>query len=205
MRRHSIPLLGRSSVFFLTLLALLTVTVSASGSADRFAEIEKLVTDARTEFGTPGISVAVVVNDELIWSKGYGLADVENEVPAEANTVYRIASISKPIAATAVMQLVEKGKVNLDDPIQKYVKHFPEKPLTITLRHVMTHTSGIRHYKPGEMEMKEHFVDLEAAIRIFKDDPLLFTPGTLYRIRATRTTCWRESSKQAPDSRSKPT
>jgi CubicO group peptidase (beta-lactamase class C family) len=165
---------------FLAFLALLTLSVSAAETADRFAEIEKLVTDGRTEFGTPGISVALVVNDELIWSKGYGLADVENEVPAEANTVYRIASISKPIAATAVMQLVEQDKVNLDEPIQKYVKYFPEKPLTITLRHVMTHTSGIRHYKPGEMEMKEHFVDLDAAIQIFKDDPLLFTPGTLY-------------------------
>jgi serine beta-lactamase-like protein LACTB len=180
MKRQKILLIGRAVVLFSLVLVLGTLTVSGAETADRFAPIEKLVTDARTEFGTPGISVALVVNDELVWSKGYGLADVENEVPAKSNTVYRIASISKPISVTAVMQLVEEGKVNLDDPIQKYVSYFPDKPLTITLRHIMTHTSGIRHYKPGEMDMKEHFEDLEDAIQIFKDDPLLFRPGTLY-------------------------
>jgi CubicO group peptidase (beta-lactamase class C family) len=146
-----------------------------------FAKVEQIVQEAKEAFGTPAISVALVMNDELVWSEGYGLADVENQVPAKADTVYRIASISKPMAATAVMQLVERGLVDIDDPIQKYVSYFPKKPLEITVRHVMTHTSGVRHYKPGEMEMKDHFNSVEEAIEIFKDDPLLFTPGTLYK------------------------
>jgi CubicO group peptidase (beta-lactamase class C family) len=155
--------------------------VAWSADESSFAEIEQIVLEAKEEFGTPGISVALVLNDELVWAKGYGLADVENQVPAKAETVYRIASISKPMAATAVMQLVERGLVDIDDPIQKYVSYFPQKPLEITVRNVMTHTSGVRHYKSGEMEMKDHFDSVEEAIAIFKDDPLLFTPGTLYK------------------------
>ena len=179
--RSPIPLL---LVFLLlgTSLAFATKAKDAKNATDKetFAEIEQMILKAKKELGAPGISVAVVVGDEPIWSKGYGVADVENRVATSEKTVYRIASISKPMAATAVMQLVENGRVNLDDPIQKYVPYFPDKPLTVTLRHVMSHTSGIRHYKPGEMDMKEHFNSVEEAIQIFKDDPLLFTPGRLY-------------------------
>ncbi|MFQ5791773.1 MAG: serine hydrolase domain-containing protein, partial [Acidobacteriota bacterium] len=144
------------------------------------AGIDSMVERARSSLGTPGISVALVLDDELAWSAGYGLADVENEVPARADTVYRIASISKPMASTAIMQLVEAGRVDLEDPVRQHVPFFPHKPLMITLRQIMTHTSGIRHYKPGEFDIKEHFDSLESAVRIFKDDPLLFTPGTQY-------------------------
>lgn len=165
----------------LTLLFVFLLTgVAQAKDKDSFAKVEQIVLEAKEEFGTPAISVALVMNDELVWAKGFGLADVENQVPAQANTVYRIASISKPMAATAVMQLVEQGRVNIDDPIQEYVSYFPQKPLEIAVRNVMSHTSGVRHYKPGEMDMKDHFHSVEEAIEIFKADPLLFTPGTLY-------------------------
>lgn len=166
--------------FVFLLLWAEAVLVAEVKDKDSLVAIEQKVADAKKEFGAPGLSAALVVDDELAWSKGFGLADVENQVPAQADTVYRIASISKPMAATAVMQLAEKGRVNLDDPVQKYVPYFAAKPLTVTLRHLMTHTSGIRHYKPGEFDMKEHFDSVEDAIQIFADDPLLFTPGTLY-------------------------
>jgi CubicO group peptidase (beta-lactamase class C family) len=150
-------------------------------AADRFAAVAALLEEARARLGSPGLSAAVVENDELTWSAGFGLADVEHDVPARATTVYRIASISKPIAATAIMQLVEQGRVRLDDPIQNYVRVFPRKgEATITLRHLLTHTSGIRHYKPGEMESLQSYDSIESAIAIFKDDPLLFTPGARY-------------------------
>jgi serine beta-lactamase-like protein LACTB, mitochondrial len=127
------------------------------------------------------MSVAAAVGDRLVWSQGFGLADVENEVPARANTVYRIASISKAIAATAVMQLAERGRVNIDDPVQKYVRTFPTKgEQTVTIRHLLTHTSGIRHYRGREMESRDSYETVEDALRIFKDDPLLFVPGTKY-------------------------
>lgn len=167
-----------------SLLLSLALLLSFPGAAEErpptFSAIDRMVSEARKALGTPAISVALAVDDQLVWSNGYGLADVENEVSAKANTVYRIASISKPLAATAVLQLMEKGRLDLDDPIQKHVPAFSPKPLTITLRHVLSHTSGIRHYKAGEMEMKTHFDSVADAIQIFKDDPLLFTPGTRY-------------------------
>lgn len=144
-------------------------------------DLERLAKTAFENIGAPGMSVAVVRDDALAWSAGFGLANIEHQIPARSDTVYRIASISKPIAATAVMQLVESGRVQLDDPIRAYVPSFPEKgELVITLRHLLTHTSGIRHYKPGEMENHETFDTIDAAIGIFKDDPLLFAPGSQY-------------------------
>jgi serine beta-lactamase-like protein LACTB len=159
----------------------LVAALSAAAAQDRFAGIERVAAEGYKQTGAPGMSVAIVVNDQVAWSKGFGLADVENDVPARPDTVYRIASISKPLAATAVMQLVERGLVKLDDPIQKYVPAYPAKgSQTITIRHVMTHTSGIRHYRDGEMENHESYETVADAFRIFKDDPLLFEPGTKY-------------------------
>jgi CubicO group peptidase (beta-lactamase class C family) len=86
------------------------------------------------------------------------------------------------MATVAVMQLVEEGRVDLDDVIQKYIPSFPEKNKPVTLRRILTHTSGIRHYKNGEFgphglrEMRR-FAEIEEAIKHFSDDPLLYEPG----------------------------
>ncbi|MGH7455901.1 MAG: serine hydrolase domain-containing protein, partial [bacterium] len=130
----------------------------------------------------PGISVAVALKGEMIVSCGVGYAELDNSTPATGRTVHNIGSVSKTLAAVAVMQLVERGKVKLDDPIQKYVPYFPEKRWPITVRHILTHTSGIRHYKDGEFgpqQIKErmHYNSLQEGIEIFKDDTLLFEPG----------------------------
>lgn len=161
--------------------AVLTLVVSIHATAQAPAGIGRVIDEARRRMGAPGMSVAAVAGDRLAWAAGFGVADVENQVPATAETVYRVASISKTFAATAVMQLVEKGLVSLDDPIRKWVPQFPRKgDTTITLRHLLTHTSGIRHYKPGEMANPASYDSVADAIRLFKDDPLLFTPGTKY-------------------------
>ncbi len=158
--------------------AALLVVHAAAQAPDNIA---RRIEEARHRAGAPGMSVAAVVGDRLAWAAGFGLADVEEQVPVTPDTVFRIASISKTFAATAVMQLVEKGLVSIDDPIQKYVPQFPQKgSSTITLRHILTHTSGIRHYRPGEMANPVAYGSIAGAIRIFKDDPLLFTPGTKY-------------------------
>jgi serine beta-lactamase-like protein LACTB, mitochondrial len=131
----------------------------------------------------PGISAAVASRGRIVFSGGAGFADLDNMVPATAVTVYNIGSVSKPNTAVAVMQLLEQGKVALDDPIQKYVPAFPDKGRPITIEHLMTHRSGIRHYvdtdfadTPGEENMKP-YASLSEAIKLFKDDPLLFPPG----------------------------
>lgn len=136
--------------------------------------------------GTPGISVAVAHQGRLVFSEGVGFANLDNMVPAGGSTVYNIGSVSKALTAVAVLQLVEKGKARLDDPMQKYVPAFPDKGSIITLRHILTHTSGIRHYRPTDFpdspdnENRKTVATLEEAIRIFKDDPLLFKPGERY-------------------------
>lgn len=164
----------------LVLVSLLAPAPAVTES--RVPEVERIAAEGHKETGAPGMSVAVAVGDRLVWSQGFGLADVENETPAGPSTVYRIASISKPIAATAVMQLAERGRVNIDDPVQKYVRAFPPKgEQTVTVRHLLTHTSGIRHYRAArEMESRDRYDSIEDALRIFKDDPLLFEPGTKY-------------------------
>jgi CubicO group peptidase (beta-lactamase class C family) len=128
----------------------------------------------------PGISAAVSIDGRLAWSGGSGFADLEHEAPARGDTVHRIASISKPLAAVGVMLLVEEGKVDLDKEIQDYVPYFPKKEHPIIVRHIMTHTSGIRHYNSGESGVMEHYRTIEDALGVFKDDPLRFEPGTRY-------------------------
>lgn len=149
-------------------------------AALRDQEFAAIVAEARDAAGSPGLSAAVAVDGALVWSGASGLADIENAVPATAESVYRIASISKPIAATAIMHLAEQGVLDIDDPIQEYFPPFPEKEYPVSVRHLMTHTSGIRHYNEGEFDQKEHFDTVEAGTAIFRDDPLLFEPGTQY-------------------------
>jgi serine beta-lactamase-like protein LACTB len=135
---------------------------------------------------TPAISVAVASKGRIVFSQGAGIVDLDNLVPATGNSVYNIGSVSKVITAVAILQLLEQGKISLADPIQKYVPGFPDKGSPITLKHLLTHTSGIRHYRKTDFpdsednENKRPIATFEEAIKIFKDDPLLFKPGEYY-------------------------
>lgn len=136
--------------------------------------------------GSPGVSEAVADHGRIVFSGGAGYADLESMSPATAATVYDIGSISKVHTAVAIMQLVEKGKVRLEDDIRTYVPSFPDKGSPITIHNLMTHTSGIRHYKDTDFagtpadENVHRYATIEEAIGIFKNDPLLFPPGKYY-------------------------
>ncbi|MBX7074464.1 MAG: beta-lactamase family protein [Pirellulales bacterium] len=125
----------------------------------------------------PGLSLAIVDDNALVLAKGYGLADLENDVPATENTVYRLASISKMLTAVAAMQLAEQGKLDLDAPIQKYVPAFPKKQWPVTARNLLKHQSGIRHYRGREMRSVANYRNVADGLAIFQDDELLFEPG----------------------------
>jgi serine beta-lactamase-like protein LACTB, mitochondrial len=140
--------------------------------------VEAMVSREMERSGIPGLTAALVLNGELQWTKGFGTADIENGVPAKPETVYRIASISKPITATAVMQLAERGKLDLDAPVQKYVPSFPDKPWPITTRQLLGHQGGIRHEADEEWGSTRHYASVEDALEMFKGDPLEFPPGT---------------------------
>lgn len=142
--------------------------------------IEAAIAAEMSRLGIPGVSAAVVLDHELRWSAGFGRTDVENNVPATASTVYRLGSIAKTITAAAVLQLAEKGKLDLDAPVQKYVPAFPTKQWPVTCRHLLAHLAGVRWYVDGEMESTRHYRTVTDGLDMFKDDPLAFEPGTAF-------------------------
>jgi len=165
-------------VFAVVLLAVGLPAVSQTIS-QQVSAIDGLVTSYVSGHHVPGLSVAVVDRGRVILTQGYGIADVENSVPATADTVYRIASISKSITATAALKLVEAGKLDLDAPIQKYCPDFPKKPWPITARELLSHQSGIRDYRNDEETINtRHYASIKEALPQFANDPLEFEPGT---------------------------
>ncbi len=129
---------------------------------------------------TVGLTIGFLKND-FVWVNGYGYADLENKVPAKPESAYRLASVTKPMTAIAIMQLVEKGKVNLDADVQTYVTYFPKKQWPVTVRQLLGHLGGISHYKnpAQELHLKDHKSTREA-IAIFEGFDLVAEPGTRY-------------------------
>jgi D-alanyl-D-alanine carboxypeptidase len=121
--------------------------------------------------------------DDLLLVKGYGLADIENSVPARAETVFRIGSVTKQFTAASVMQLVEDGKIGLDDPLTKFFPDYPTQGHEVTIRHLLTHTSGIKSYTGLEAWAPKRTLDLsdQELMDLFKDEPFDFAPGEAYR------------------------
>ncbi|MBI4540852.1 MAG: beta-lactamase family protein [Gemmatimonadetes bacterium] len=150
---------------------------------------EAAIVDSRTllsalmeEQGIPGLSVAVAVGGEIVWSEGFGYANVEHRIPVTPITKFRSGSIAKAMTGTGLAVLVERGQIDLDAPVRKYVPQWPEKHPTITIRQLAGHLSGIRHYDPQGEEFfnKKRYTDLVDALEYFKDNALLFQPGSKY-------------------------
>jgi serine beta-lactamase-like protein LACTB, mitochondrial len=129
--------------------------------------------------GIPGISAGIVRGDEVVWLAGFGFADLENEVPATPQTVYRLASISKPVTAVLALQLHERGELDLDRSVHEILAQWPEKPWPVTTRHLLAHLGGVRHYR-GEGESTLHYDTQTAALVRFAADDLLHEPGTRF-------------------------
>jgi serine beta-lactamase-like protein LACTB len=145
------------------------------------ARARRIITDTMQALGSPGASIAVMFEGQVIWSEGFGLADVEQQVPVTPRTVFRIGSVSKPLTAAALGLLVQQGKVDLDAEVQRYVPGFPRKQYPITVRQVAGHIAGIRHYRAGEFENQKHYNTVLEGLSMFSADSLLFEPGTRYQ------------------------
>ncbi|MGE3384882.1 MAG: serine hydrolase domain-containing protein [Pyrinomonadaceae bacterium] len=135
----------------------------------------------------PGLSIAVAVEGKIVWSEGFGFADLENSLKVTPKTRFRIASVSKPITAAAMARLYYQGRLDLDQPIQKYVPSFPVNGVDITARQLVGHLSGVRHLRRDpDPEKDEFFVrrtycrNVTEAVRRFQADPLDFAPGTKF-------------------------
>jgi serine beta-lactamase-like protein LACTB len=157
---------------------------SGQGFSDRQYVLNYLLRVAE-ESGAQGVSASVALNGKMVFSGGVGYADLDNKIPQTGKTVHNIGSVSKAVAVIAIMQLEERGLLSLDDQIQKYLPYFPKKQKPITIKHILTHTSGIRHYAPKDndnfnFKRMRHYDEFEEATTIFRDDSLLFMPGAYF-------------------------
>jgi CubicO group peptidase (beta-lactamase class C family) len=156
-------------------------TIAQTATADVYTEARANADEQAKEWlarGIPGLALAVAVGGKVVYSEGFGYADLEERVPVWPTTKFRIGSISKPLTATALMQLVEAGKLDLDAPVQKYVPSFPDKGAPITVRMVAGHIAGLRHYQDDEFHIQKHYDNVLDGLKIFENDPLVSPPGT---------------------------
>ncbi len=128
----------------------------------------------------PGLTVAVSIKNQVVWTRGFGFLDIASKEPMRPNTLMRIASISKPITTTAVGVLYDEGEVDLGAPIQKYVPSFPKKKYPISVLQAGQHLGGIRTYREAEYYSKRYFRNVTDALEIFKNDSLMARPGSKY-------------------------
>lgn len=158
--------------------------------ASDYIETERLIQ------GVPGITIAVIKNNELIWSQGFGYSDIENRVKASPLTKMRIASISKSFTSAGIGYLMKENKLNLNDYITDYITDYPllpykikdedddkktklsEELCKITVEQLANHQSGIRHYKDDEFLSNKPYKNCMETLDIFKNDALNFKPGT---------------------------
>ena len=166
------------STFFLLLL---TYTYGQSKQDKQLAKALDQILSGQFKPTEPGGALLIAKKGEVVYEKGFGLANLEWNVPINPNTVFQIGSITKLFTALAILQLSEKQKLSLQDSIQKFIPGFPAKEHTITIEHLLTHSSGIKDFMT--LDHPDPFVlrkDLKAieVINFFKNEPLIFTPGT---------------------------
>jgi CubicO group peptidase (beta-lactamase class C family) len=160
----------------LSLLAILLLLLQTT--AVRADKVDDYVKAEMQKQRIPGLSLAVVKEGRIIKAEGYGLANVEHNVTARPDTVYKIGSVSKQFIATGIMLLVQDGKIGLDDKVGKYLDGTPEAWSGITIRHFLTHTSGVVREGPSfdPFKAQKDFDVIKSAF----SQPLRFTPGEKY-------------------------
>lgn len=168
--------------FFLVVASVWLLVSSPTFATPLPGPISEVRSNILTEFAprAPGVSVAVAQDGKIIWSECFGFADLGAKKPVTPQTLFRIGSVSKPLTAAGLMLLVEKGRVDLDADIHRYVPDFPDKGHPITTRQLAGHLSGIRHYRGREVYLDRHYASVREGLHIFENDPLLFVPGEKY-------------------------
>ena len=167
-------------------LLILSITVSAFASAQpvqenniptRMDQIVRFQVDNREFTG----SVLVAKGDQIVFDKGYGMANIEGSISNTPATKFRIGSLTKQFTAAAILLLEEQGKLKVEDPIDKYWPDAPAAWDKVTLFHLLTHTSGITDGEPSEYESLQASVQsVEQAVGYFRTKELSFAPGSKY-------------------------
>lgn len=157
------------------------------GQVDKANKWEKSIDSLVLEHikpNEPGVAILIAKKGKIVYEKAFGSANLELNVPLRPDMIFRIGSITKQFTAVAILQLMEQGKISLQDSIQKYIKDFPSKGSTITIENLLTHSSGITDY--SNLETVNPYIEREdftpeKIIKYFKDLPLEFKPGTKYK------------------------
>ena len=150
-----------------------------SADSDLISEIDTLL-QAAYQPNAPGAAIIAVKDGQIVFRTGYGLANLELDVPIAADTVFRLASITKQFTAVAILILMEQGRLALEDPITRFWPDYPTHDQIITVEHLLTHTSGIRSYTdmPEWPPLWRKDFSVQELIDFFKDQPMQFAPGT---------------------------
>ncbi|QQS41933.1 MAG: beta-lactamase family protein [Acidobacteriota bacterium] len=141
---------------------------------------ESAANEILTDQKIPGLAFAVAIDGKIVWSQGFGSADVEKNVPVTPGTRFRIGSISKLFTAAAAAKLSEGGYLDLDAPIWPYVPGYPQKQFAITSRELLGHLAGIRHYGRDDYINQRHYDSVSESLGKFSGSPLMHKPGTKY-------------------------
>jgi CubicO group peptidase (beta-lactamase class C family) len=161
-------------------------SVSEAPPAPRWAAaVEQARQVARAELSRqnkPGLSVAVGVGGEIVWTEGFGWANLDARTPVTPRSRFRIGHVSKALTSAGVGVLLERNRLHLDEEIQVHVPAFPRKAWPVTLRQLMGHVAGVRHYRDTEWGDKPtaHCERAADGVRVFAADPLRFQPETQY-------------------------
>ena len=147
-------------------------------SGVRADDVDDFVQQQMAKKHTPGLALLVVKDGQTVKSKGYGMANLEHQVPVKPETIFQSGSVGKQFTATGVMMLVEEGKLALEDPVGKYLT-VPETWKGITIRHLLTHTSGLGDY-PEDLDFRKDYTEDELLQMVTKQ-ALLFQPGEQWR------------------------
>src|SRR2546428_1746803 len=177
-----------TSVFVLSFIALATLPAHAQTqlSADLTDKIDKVATDTLARTGVPSASIAIVKDGQIAYVKAYGDARLEPKTPATTQMRYSIGSISKQFTAAAILLLQEQGKLSLDDKVAKYIPNLT-RANEVTIRQLLSHTSGYQDYWPQDyvMPMMLQPVTAEKILDTWARKPLDFEPGTKWQYSNT--------------------
>ena len=160
------------------LLFIFIWAASAAFSQKLDKRIDKMAS-AMYEADKTGATILVAKGDEVLYKKGFGMANLELKVPMQPEMVMEIGSITKQFTAAAILMLMEEGKLSLDDDITKFISDYPTHGHTITIHHLLTHTSGIKSYTSMQewtTQWRKDFAPMEL-IDLFKNQPMDFAPG----------------------------
>lgn len=153
------------------------VAQTGAGAAPDWTAVEEFVRTEMVRQRVPGLSMAVVRNGQVVRAQGFGMANLEHDVPATSATVYQSGSVGKQFTATLVMQLVGEGKLRLDDRLSKFYPNGPAAWRDITIRQMLSHTSGISEKFYSTVDLHLEYADT-TIVRLIGEQPLDFTPGS---------------------------